>query len=73
MNAMPQLNEAETKFFESGGQELAPVLSEGKPEEEAAREGAAETDWTPTSAGVTKKEEAGEKTEKGREGKFVPL
>lgn len=30
--AMPQLNEAESKFFESGGQEMAPSLSEGLPE-----------------------------------------
>ena len=32
MSAMPQLNEAEHKFFESGGQEMAPALSEGLPE-----------------------------------------
>ena len=39
MNAIPQLNEAETKFFESRGQELGPALSEGRPGEAAAEEG----------------------------------
>lgn len=29
---MTQLNDAETKFFESGRQEMAPSLSEGLPE-----------------------------------------
>ena len=72
-SAMPQLNEAETKFFESRGQDLAPELSGDKPQEETGKEGAAEAGWTPASAGVTKKEETGEKAEKGPEGKFVPL
>ena len=30
-DAMPRLNEAETKFFESRGQDMAPSLSEGLP------------------------------------------
>jgi len=34
--AMPQLNEAESKFFESRGQDLAPSLSEGVPESPVA-------------------------------------
>ncbi|MGE5624847.1 MAG: hypothetical protein ACM3ZT_04790 [Bacillota bacterium] len=73
MNAMPQLNEAESKFFASGGQDLAPSLSERRMEEGRAKEGAAETDWMPASADMTKPEEPGEKAEKPREGKFVPL
>ena len=87
MNAMPQLNEAETKFFESGGQDMAPALLEGSPERTEVLETGTETgnevgnrdqDWTPASAGVTGKEEvtkkegvAGEKT--NRQEKFVPL
>ena len=72
MNPMPQLNEAESKYFDTQGRELAPSLSE-KPEEATAKEGAAEKDGTPASAGVTGTEEAREKPEKVREGKFVPL
>ncbi len=36
MDAMPQLNEAESKFFESRGQDVAPSLSEGAPGPEEA-------------------------------------
>ena len=36
-------------------------------------EGAAETDWTPASAGVTGTKDARKKPEQGRDGKFVPL
>jgi len=60
------LNEAESKFFESGGQDLAASISGDKPEEKTAKDGAAETDWTPVSTGVTKQE-------KERDGRFVPL
>lgn len=43
MNTMSQLNEAETKFFESRGRESIPGLAEEKPEEATAKEGTAET------------------------------
>lgn len=81
MNAMPQLNEAESKFFESRGQELAPALIESpaesaKPATEAgtAEEAAGDPDWAPASAGVTETK-AGEKTpeKENRQERFVPL
>src|SRR5690348_7417782 len=77
--AMPQLNEAEMKFFESGGQEMAPSLLEGRAGTTGeAKVEAGESDWTPASAGVTGKEEvtekAGEAAQKpNRLEKFVPL
>ena len=76
--AMPQLNEAEHKFFESRGQDVAPALSGGAPEPEAQNSDAAgasagDQDWTPASAGVTKTEEAGEKPQRERGERFVPL
>jgi len=72
---MPRLNEAESKFFESGGQDVAAALSEGAPELERPVEGGTrpDTDWIPASAGVTNTEDAKLKPERGPEGKFVPL
>ena len=70
MNVMPQLNEAETQFFESGGQEMAPSLMEGAPgraetpeiEPQTASEAAVEAPKVePTAEKQTKPE------------KFVPL
>src|SRR5579863_2608626 len=59
MNAMPQLSDAESKFFESGGQETAPSLSEGLPEtpESQSQVEAGDQDWIPASAGMTDEEE----------------
>jgi hypothetical protein len=81
MNAMPQLNEAESKFFASRGQEMAPTLLESPSEREepAGEVGAAEDatdnkDWAPASAGVTKTEAGDKAAEKeNRQERFVPL
>ena len=79
---MPQLNEAESKFFESRGQDMAPALSGGLPEsteptgEAEARNEASDGDWTPASAGVAKAGEAPAASapeKEGRQEKFVPL
>ena len=80
-SAMPQLNDAESKFFESRGQEMAPSLLEAPVEQEEraakaapAEEVATDRDWTPASAGVTKTEEkAGLGDKEARQEKFVPL
>ncbi|HET7174478.1 MAG TPA: hypothetical protein VFK21_00570 [Gammaproteobacteria bacterium] len=70
MNAMPQLNEAETKFFESRGQEMGPALSEGLPERpEATPETAADAAKEPVKAEAP--EPGVERTNKQE--KFVPL
>ena len=60
-NAMPQLNEAESKFFESRGELRPTSLLDGQHEsaELAGEAGTVEDataneDWTPASAGVTK-------------------
>jgi len=73
-NAMPQLNEAESKFFESGGRDVAPALSEGVAQA-AAAEGAGEE---PAEA-APRAETAGEAAAGAQQGnparqeKFVPL
>lgn len=70
MNAMPQLNEAETKFFESGGEDQAPSLSEGLPERaEAAPETAEDAAKAPVKTETP--ELTAEKANKQE--KFVPL
>lgn len=61
--AMPQLNEAESQFFESGGQDLAPSLSEGLPETQAATP---EMEAEPAS-------EAQAPEKSGRDERVVPL
>lgn len=73
MNAMPQLNEAESKFFESGGQDMSPSLAEGLPETAEAganAEAAAETTATTEKPGETPT--AGQEKE-GRQERMVPL
>lgn len=69
------MNEAESKFFESKGQDVAASLTEEAPDLERPVEGETrpDTDWTPASAGVTNSEDAKLKSEKVSEGKFVPL
>jgi len=70
MNAMPQLNEAEHKFFESHGQEMTPALSEGLTEH---AEPALETEATTgTGEKVEAKPDAASERETRQE-KFVPL
>src|SRR5579862_4503558 len=70
MNAMPQLNEAETKFLESEGRERAPSLSEGLPERtEVAPETAEDAAKEPVKTETP--ESPAEKTNKQE--KFVPL
>ena len=72
--AMPQLNVAESKFFESRGQELAPALSDGLPETaepaaeaETGGEAAPEVEKTGEAlTGVTPEKE-------NRQERFVPL
>lgn len=66
MNAMPQLNDAETKYFESGGEELAPSLRDEAPEPDAGG-GAAASDETAGSMAPEPK------LERDKEGRFVPL
>lgn len=66
---MPQLNEAETKFFESGGQEMAPSLIEGVPERATETETGGEA--TLEAAKPETPESAAEKPV--RQEKFVPL
>ncbi len=65
--AMPQLNEAETKFFESKGEDLAPTLSEGMPERESPETGNDKTELP------TDKPEPSTPEKTGREERFVPL
>ena len=67
MNAMPQLNEAESKFFESGGQDVAPSLSEEVP---AGAVPVPDTAEAP-AGGEAAPAEAPARTE--REERFVPL
>lgn len=66
---MSKLNEAESKFFESGGQDVATSLTEGLPESETP---AAEAGHAPeTESGQT--ETKPEIPQKTRDSKFVPL
>ena len=70
MSAMPQLNAAEHKFFESGGQEMAPSLSEGVPER---AEPSTETE-APADAGErTDAKPAAAPEKETRQEKLVPL
>ena len=56
MNTLPQLNEAENKFFESRGKEMAAEISGGTQESQAVEEGKpTEKDWIPASAGTPKR------------------
>src|SRR5579885_3209429 len=68
MSAMPQLNDAEAKYFESGGEEVAASLREESP---AAGSGGDE----PAAADPTGEEPSGTSAEPkpDREGRFVPL
>ena len=78
---MPQLNEAESKFFESRGELRPTSLLEGQQESAepageagTAEDAAANEDWTPASTGVAKTEEKGGPAEKdNRQERFVPL
>ena len=72
--AMPQLNEAESKFFESRGQELAPGLSGGLPESaESSSEIEAGSGATPATEKGGKAPAAGIPEKESRQEKFVPL
>lgn len=75
MSAIPQMNESETKFFESGGQEVAESLREPAPATEPA-EGrpAAETESREGQTEETKSGAvpSGEPPSRA-EGRFVPL
>ena len=79
MGTIPEMNEAETKFFESGGQELAPSLLEGAPVTDLA---AGETDAPASAESATARQtgaaSGGEQeqtasSKDGREGRVVPL
>lgn len=71
MSAMPQLNDAETKYFESGGEEVAPALHEAArgdepgavPSEDAAETGGRDEAATPEPR----------MERDGRDSRFVPL
>jgi hypothetical protein len=66
MSAIPQMNESETKFFESGGQEVADSLREPAPAAEPPEEQAApEPETAPATAAAPERE--------SRESRFVPL
>ncbi|HEV7164690.1 MAG TPA: hypothetical protein VGO35_04775 [Gammaproteobacteria bacterium] len=71
---MPQLNEAESKFFESRGQDMAPALSEGLPE---SAEPSNEVETASEAAALTEKGgealAASAPEKEGRQEKFVPL
>lgn len=87
MSAMPQLNEAETKYFESGGQDVAPTLEEGvvretptfTPDDAGADVGAdapAEGAQRQPKADAPLIEAAGDEidvTRGGKKDRFVPL
>jgi hypothetical protein len=68
--AMPVLDQAESKFFESGGQDVAASLSEGLPETETPVPESGNSPEPEDDRAEPKPEEA---PEKSREGKFVPL
>ena len=69
MSAMPQLNEAETKYFESGGEEVAPALHEELPGSDA---GAGEAAPAADTAGADAQPEARAERD-NRDSRFVPL
>jgi hypothetical protein len=69
MSGISQLNAAETRFFDSGGQEVAPSLTEASPEPQAEKDESAASApeaTTPETASDTPEKES-------REGRFVPL
>ena len=69
MSAIPQMNESESKFFESGGQEVAPALRDEYPPSEPSEEQVQpETEPAPAPA-----EPTAAPTQDSREGRFVPL
>lgn len=75
VETMPQMNEAETKFFESRGRDLAPALLERAPVADAA---SGEADAAGERAAAAETQGEGETRAAGadkdrREGRFVPL
>ncbi|HSC47382.1 MAG TPA: hypothetical protein VLG68_04795 [Gammaproteobacteria bacterium] len=71
MSAIPQLNEAESKFFESGGRELTPSLSEGMPPDAPLVVGAAGEPSVPEMDGEGQTQSSAQK--ENREKRVVPL
>jgi len=71
MNSMPRLQDAEVKYFESRGEEVAPSLLEESPAAEPDGGGQDATDETRGEAGGSVPETKADK--EGREGRFVPL
>jgi hypothetical protein len=70
MSAIPQLNDAEVKYFESSGEDVAPTLLEDAPRNDG--EGEEPSPLSEASDDTGPAREA--KTERdGREGRFVPL
>lgn len=71
MSAMPQLNDAEAKYFESGGEDVAPSLREEAPEADV---GSVEPAVGHDTGGETTGSIPQTKPEKeSRESRFVPL
>ena len=68
MNAMPQLNDAEVKYFESGGEDVAPSLREEAPAVETGGEESPAANDTGDEASNTLPEAKSDK-----ESRFVPL
>jgi len=71
MNSMPRLHEAEVKFFESGGEDVAASLRDEVPAPEAGGEEPPAADDSGGGAGTAIPEAKSEK--ENREGRFVPL
>ena len=75
MSAIPQMSESESKFFESGGQEVAESLLEAAPAAEPMEE--AQAAGTELQMGRTEDTEAGgvpaDAAPSRAEGRFVPL
>jgi hypothetical protein len=68
MSAIPQMNESESKFFESGGQDVAASLLDSSPATEQPQEQAgSETEPASAEPSVAVPER------EAREGRFVPL
>ena len=69
MSGMSQLNEAETRFFESGGHDVAPSLAEDKSESPDVSD--EDTAAAPSTSAPAAAPDAPDKD--SREGRFVPL
>ncbi len=71
MSAIPQMNEAETRFFESGGQDVPDALLERPAAEEAGPGPHAPLEEAPAERPVA--ESSAPNASESREGRFVPL